>query len=74
MDRGAWQATVHGVSKEPDMTKQEQQQREPQVMLSAGHTPLPQAACIVYDEGKSPASLRQSSRTSGKAHPSLWVR
>ena len=46
MDRGACQATVHGVSKEPDVTKQEQQQREPQVMMSAGHTPLPEAACI----------------------------
>ena len=27
MDRGAWWATVHGVTKELDMTKQQQQQQ-----------------------------------------------
>ena len=46
MDRGAWRAAVHGVATEPDMPKQEQQQREPQAVLSAGHAPLAEAACI----------------------------
>ena len=27
MDRGAWRATAHGVAKESDITKQQQQQQ-----------------------------------------------
>ena len=46
MDRGAWRAAVHGVATEPDLPKLEQQQREPQAVLSAGHAPLAEAACI----------------------------
>ena len=42
MDRGAWCVTVHGIAKESDTTKQQQQYGAPGILCSArSYCPLP---------------------------------
>ena len=42
MDRGAWRVTVHGIAKESDTTKQQQQYGAPGMLCSArSYCPLP---------------------------------
>ena len=42
MDRGAWRVTVHGIAKESDTTKQQQQYGAPGILCSArSYCPLP---------------------------------